>query len=134
MGLILLIIAITLEIVLTIPSLIFAIFRTVIKFEVTTGIRKLDNYFLDLAICVDQLGNVTAAPILNLTCIKSNGYQFGNTKETVSLVLAINLNYGKLTKFGKLLAKFLDLIDKDHLKKSIRSNYKYIEHFKKLEL
>lgn len=134
MGLILLIIAITLEAVFTIPSLIFAIFRTVIKFEVTKGIKKLDNYFLDLAISIDQLGNVTAAPILNLTCIKSNGYQFGNTKETVSLVLAINLNYGKLTKFGKILAKFLDLIDKDHLQKSIRSSHKYIEHFKKLEL
>ena len=134
MSIILLTIAIILEVLLTVPSILFAIFRTIFKFRFKEGVKKFNDYILDLAISIDQLGNVTAAPILNLTCIRSDGYQFGNTRETVSLVLAVNLNYGKLTTFGKVLAKFLDLIDKDHLRKAIRSNLKYIKQFKQLDL
>lgn len=128
MGFILFIISLILLTLLSGASFIFAFFRTVVKFK---SLKKFNNWFLDMAIAVDQLGNVMASPILNLTCIKSDGYQFGNTRETVSLVLAINNKRNKLTKFGTWLGNLLDLLDPNHLDKTLYYHTKYINNFKK---
>lgn len=125
MGLILLIVAIILTVLLLVPSIIFAIFRTVGKFEFNSGRKKLNEYFLKMAICIDQLGNVMAAPLLNLTCLKKKGHRFGETRETISLVLGYNSRLNNLTVFGESLGWLLNKIDNNHLEKAIEAHEKY---------
>ena len=43
----------------------------------------------------------------------------GNVNETISSVLGKNQRFGHLTKFGKVICKILDTIDKNHCEKSI---------------
>ena len=61
------------------------------------NVRK-KGYFLDTAINIDR---------------------FGNIDETISSVLGKNQRFGHLTKFGKVICKILDTIDKNHCEKSI---------------
>ena len=62
------------------------------------NVRK-KGYFLDTAINIDR---------------------FGNIDETISSVLGKNQRFGHLTKFGKVICKILDTIDKNHCEKSIQ--------------
>ena len=57
---------------------------------------------------------------LNKYLIKENSpFKFGNIDETISSVLGKNQRFGHLTKFGKVICKILDTIDKNHCEKSI---------------
>ncbi|MDH3322158.1 MAG: hypothetical protein OEM04_04160 [Flavobacteriaceae bacterium] len=76
-------------------------------------------YFLELAISIDQLGNVIMQHLLNLLWIRKTGYKFGNRDETISSVIGKNLKDGTLTSFGMLLSKILDAIDPNHSLDSI---------------
>lgn len=77
------------------------------------------EYFLNMAIGIDQLGNVLISPVANVLLIKKNGYQFGVIDETISSVLGKNQQFNTLRLPGRLIAGILDFIDKDHCKKSI---------------
>ena len=68
-------------------------------------------YFLELAISIDQLGNVIMQHLLNLIWIRKEGYKFGNRDETISSVIGKNLKDGTLSSFGMLFSKILDTID-----------------------
>lgn len=75
--------------------------------------------FFKIAISIDQLGNVVLAALLNDTLIKPySTYKFGNEDDTISAILGINFINKSLTFAGILLCKILDLIDKNHCKKS----------------
>ncbi|MGB5275215.1 MAG: NUDIX hydrolase, partial [Flavobacteriaceae bacterium] len=50
----------------------------------TKGIRGLGEYLLQIAISIDQLGNVMMQHLLNVLWIKKEGYRFGNRDETIS--------------------------------------------------
>jgi hypothetical protein len=88
------------------------------------GIVGLGEYLLQIAISIDQLGNVGMQHLLNLVWIKKSGYKFGNRDETISSALGRNNKLGTLTKFGKVIDKLLDFIDKNH---SLNSIDYYIE-------
>lgn len=51
------------------------------------GFRGAGEYLLQLAISVDQLGNVLMQHLLNLLWKKPAGYPFGNRDETISSAL-----------------------------------------------
>jgi len=50
---------------------------------------------------------------------KLTAFMIGNIDETISSVLGKNQRFGHLTKFGKVICKILDTIDKNHCEKSI---------------
>ena len=67
---------------------------------------------MELATSLDRLGNVFCFELFNIIIIKNREYPFGNSKETVSVVMAHNKN--NLTTFGKALWWVIDKIDKGH--------------------
>ena len=79
-----------------------------------------NDYFKSSAINIDKFGNREFRTSLNKTLIHENSpFKFGNIDETISSVLGKNQRYGHLTKFGKVICKILDTIDKNHCEKSI---------------
>jgi len=99
---------------------IYGIFHTLFK----NGFKGVGEYFLKIAISIDQLGNVLMQHLLNALWTKKGGYIFGNRDETISSALGKNKKLGTLTGFGKLVDAFLDTIDPNH---SLNSIDYYIE-------
>jgi hypothetical protein len=110
-GFILLIIALFLSVVLLPVGFAFQIIVTLFK--------GINTYLFTIAKSIDQLGNVVCADLFNTTLIKKGGYTFGNEDVTISHVLGMNKKINTLTITGKLLANFLNLIEKDHVEKAI---------------
>ena len=99
---------------------VYGILYTLFK----NGFKGVGEYFLKIAISIDQLGNVLMQHLLNALWIKKGGYTFGNRDETISSALGKNKKLGALTGFGKLIDAFLDRIDPNH---SLNSIDYYIE-------
>ena len=74
---------------------------------------------MNLAISLDQFGNVAMASLFNFLLIYSVVNTFGNPDETISSVLGKNKVNGTLTYLGKRLDALLNGIDKNHSIKSI---------------
>ena len=90
----------------------------------TKGLRGIGEYALQMAISIDQLGNVLMQHLFNWLWITKNGYKFGNRDETISSALGKNKQLGTLTGFGRLIDGLLDTIDPNH---SLNSIDYYIE-------
>ena len=88
------------------------------------GFRGLGEYLLQIAISIDQLGNVMMQHLLNVLWIKKGGYKFGNRDETISSALGRNNQLRTLTGFGKVIDNLLGFIDANH---SLNSIDYYIE-------
>jgi hypothetical protein len=84
-------------------------------------LKTLSVYFLEVAISIDNTGNVMMQYLLNdLLLIKRQvTYYFGNKKETISSVIGKNSLTNTLSPLGKALNAFLNWIDKDHSFNSI---------------
>ena len=84
-------------------------------------LKTLSIYFLELAISIDNTGNVMMQYLLNdlLLIKRPTTYYFGNKKETISSVIGKNSLTNTLSPLGKALNAFLDWIDKDHSFNSI---------------
>jgi hypothetical protein len=72
-----------------------------------------------IAVSIDQLINKVCKELFNDILIKKEGYSFGKVDETISSVLGRNVLRGTLSSTGKVLVKFIDLLDKDHCVKHI---------------
>ena len=85
------------------------------------SVNSLSVYFLELALAIDNAGNVLMQHVLNdLLLIKNQKtYLFGNKMETISSVIGKNLLSHTLSKTGLALNAFLHWIDKDHSLNSI---------------
>ena len=79
------------------------------------------GYFKSSAVNLDRFGNSEFRTLFNLTLKKKEGYKFGNMEETISSVLGKNQRDNTLSFAGKVLAFILDLLDKNHCKKSIKT-------------
>ena len=93
-------------------------------------IKTLQIYFIEVALALDNAGNVIMQHILNDTLLdkNTNTYQFGNKKETISSVIGKNHLTNTLSRLGKALNAFLNFIDKDHSLNSIIYDVKaYLE-------
>jgi hypothetical protein len=78
-------------------------------------------YFLELALALDNAGNVLMQHVLNDALLIKNEktYLFGNKMETISSVIGKNLVTRTLSPLGLALNSFLHWIDKDHSLNSI---------------
>lgn len=114
-GILLFIISIVLFVFTGPIGLLFGIFKQLFS----KGINGLGVYFLELAISIDQLGNVLMQHLFNAVWIKKGGYKFGNRDETISSALGKNKQLDTLTGFGKTIDKLLDIIDPNHSLNSI---------------
>ena len=85
------------------------------------GFDCIINYFLELALALDNAGNVLMQHVLNDALLIKNEktYLFGNKMETISSVIGKNLVTHTLSTVGILLNTFLHWIDKDHSLNSI---------------
>lgn len=83
------------------------------------GLKGLGAYLLEMAISVDQLGNVMMQHLLNAVWIKKGGYPFGNRDETISSALGRNKQDQTLTGFGRGIDCILDRLDPNHSLNSI---------------
>ena len=84
-------------------------------------LKSLSVYFLEVAISIDNTGNVMMQHLLNdfLLIKQKETYYFGNKKETISSVIGKNSLTNTLSPLGKALNAFLNWIDKDHSFNSI---------------
>ncbi len=114
-GILLLIISIVLFIFTGPIGFVFGLLRELFK----TGLKGVGSYSLQLAIAIDQLGNVLMQHLFNAIWITKKGYRFGNRDETISSALGKNKQLNTLTGFGKFIDKILDLIDPNHSLNSI---------------
>ena len=111
-GLILLLIALTLFIPLTVLN-VFLVMKKHMSW------KALDGYFYQTAFDIDRFGNHNFRTLLNATLILESGYQFGDFRETISSVLGKNERDNTLSVLGKGLVAFLHWIDENHCQKSI---------------
>ena len=93
----------------------------VIRQSLVKRVHSLSVYFLELALALDNAGNVLMQHVLNDTLLIRNQktYLFGNKMETISSVIGKNLVTHTLNPAGILLNTFLHRIDKDHSLNSI---------------
>jgi hypothetical protein len=92
--------------------------------------KTLQIYFIEVALTLDNAGNVIMQHLLNDTLLIANQdtYLFGNKKETISSVIGKNHLTNTLSPLGKALNVFLNFIDKDHSLNSIIYDVKaYLE-------
>lgn len=93
-----------------------------ILYQVVTDLKGAGKYFFDIAVCIDQAGNVVCRKLLNLVMIKSDGHRFGNPDETISSAIGKNHADGTLTWCGWGLYRLLNKIEKDHSEKAIEED------------
>jgi len=93
----------------------------VIRQTFVKSVNSLSVYFLELALALDNAGNVLMQHVLNDALLIRNQktYLFGNKMETISSVIGKNLVTHTLSPTGILLNSFLHWIDKDHSLNSI---------------
>jgi hypothetical protein len=84
-------------------------------------LRLLSVYLLEVALVIDQAGNVIMQHLLNFALLKQSkkAYLFGNKNETISSVIGKNHVLGTLSFLGASLDKMLNFIDKNHSLDSI---------------
>ncbi|MEM0932743.1 MAG: hypothetical protein AAGJ12_09770 [Bacteroidota bacterium] len=128
-GILLFLVSIVLFVLTGPIGFIFALFHELFK----RGIHGVGEYGLQLAISIDQLGNVLMQHFFNALWIKKGGYKFGNRDETISSALGKNKQLETLTGFGKAIDWILDKIDPNHSLNSIDYHIEPLEeptHFK----
>jgi 8-oxo-dGTP diphosphatase len=99
----------------------FGFLYAVIRQSCLKSVNSLSVYFLELALALDNAGNVLMQHVLNdLLLVKNQKtYLFGNKMETISSVIGKNLLSHTLSPMGIALNAFLHWIDKDHSLNSI---------------
>ena len=83
--------------------------------------KSLNVYFIEVALVLDEVGNVTMQHLLNDILIIKNdqAYFFGRKDETISSVIGKNSLTNTLSPLGRALNSFLNFLDKDHSLNSI---------------
>lgn len=112
MGILLAIIAVILSMLIIPIGVIYEIL-TLIRFS------KISDYFFNIAVSIDQLGNVSCQGLFNDILITKDGFKFGDPDETISSVLGRNYQTKTLTGLGNSIRWILDRIEEDHCVKSI---------------
>lgn len=102
---------------------------TIIRQLFVNKFKTLILYFTEIALVLDEAGNVVMQHILNdfLLVKKRDTYYFGNKKETISSVIGKNYLTQTLSPIGLALNSFLNFIDKGHSLNSIMYDIKVWE-------
>lgn len=136
-SLLLVVIAILLLVILT-P---FALLITIVVSIINTNGIYLVRYFKDIALSLDQLGNVICNVLFTYTLLKKDAvFVFGNVDETISSVLGKNKVDNNLTKVGLFLDYLLHLLEENHTIKyidkvnnEIRDEEEHLKPFKNIK-
>jgi len=108
---------------LLIPAVITTLVMSFFRTKVGEGFLNVSQYLREVAVSVDQLGNVVCSDLFDVTLIKrKQGYRFGNPDETISGVLGKNQRLNTLSKVGKALNFILNKLDPNHSIKSIEDD------------
>ena len=108
----------TLLLVITAPlGFVYALIRQ----TCSSKAKSLNIYFIEMALVLDEVGNVTMQHFLNDTLLITSPatYYFGNKSETISSVIGKNSLTNTLSPLGRALNTFLNFLDKDHSLNSI---------------
>ena len=96
---------------------------TIIKSAILLDIDYIKNYFMKMAISLDQFGNVAMARLFNILLITSSSENlFGNPDETISSVLGKNKINHTLAPLGIALDSILNRLDNNHSINSIEKD------------
>ena len=126
-GIFLLFIALFSTLIISILSIVISLVYYLFSFNWQLGLSKFGEYAYKMALSIDQFANVSVQNLLNWLLIRKgniNFYSFGDEDDTVSYVIAMNQRMLSLNNFGKFWAWFLDYVDEDHLKKTIKNKDK----------
>ncbi len=106
---------------LVITTAPFGFLYAIIRQAFSSKSKSLNVYFIEVALVLDEVGNVMMQHFLNDTLlIKSPAtYYFGNKSETISSVIGKNSLSNTLSPLGRALNSFLNFLDKDHSLNSI---------------
>ncbi|PJB12531.1 MAG: hypothetical protein CO119_05960 [Flavobacteriales bacterium CG_4_9_14_3_um_filter_40_17] len=129
MGIILFLVAILLSAISLPIGFSYFILKCITTFQFKKFGIRFNQYFLKVAVSIDQMGNVAMQELFNDWLIKNREYPFGNEDETISSVIGKNLKYGNLTSLGKALNAILNFLDPNHSLNSIE----YLTELKKAE-
>jgi hypothetical protein len=117
LGIILFIVAVIMLWILSPIFIIYAIIRKIFN------LKKLGEYFHNVAFSIDQLGNTMGAPIMNDFLLKKESPKlYGNPDETISHVTGVNYKAQTLTDFGYFVAHTLDALDPNHVTKAANND------------
>lgn len=101
--------------ILLLIAIIISVILFPIGFILSLFYSNRKKYLYNIAVGIDQLGNIVCAQLFNITLIyPSSIHKFGNIDETISSVIGKNKRANTLTMVGRLLDKLLDAIDKNH--------------------
>lgn len=121
MSIILFIIALVLVIGLGVIFLPLAFIYYLVTLKWKEGFKAFERWVLKIAKSLDQLGNVLCSVPFKYIFLKKGVDWLEDEDLTVSYVIAIMKNEGKLSIVGRCLAWLLNFLDKDHLKKAIEN-------------
>ena len=118
--------------VLLITTAPFGFLYALVRQIIVEKTKSLNLFFIEVALVLDEAGNVVMQHLLNDTLLikNTNTYYFGNMKETISSVIGKNSLTNTLSFLGKLLNNFLNFIDKGHSLNSIIYDVKLWEENK----
>ncbi|QJD79565.1 hypothetical protein [Spirosoma rhododendri] len=115
----LLFIALVLALLFFPAGILTTLIRSLIRWKRVSFSAYIAQAARSLALSIDRMGNVVCSDLLELTMTRDTGnYLFGNSVETISLVLGMNKHLGTLTRFGTGLAWLLNLIDPGHVERA----------------
>lgn len=115
MGILLTLVAATLSIIFYPIALIYSLFRY-------SKFSYFFKHYFNIALSIDQAGNVVCQYLLNDIMIKKGGSEFGNTDESVSSVIGKNQETNTLTLVGKGLNWILNSLQSNHSVKAIEQD------------
>ena len=84
-------------------------------------LRSVGNYFWQIAVAIDELGNTVCQDLFNNIMRKRGGHRFGNSNETVSYVLGVLKQEDKLLPIGRVVSWLLNKIDKHHVEDAVKN-------------
>mgnify|MGYP006906253265 CR=1 FL=1 len=101
-------------------GVLYSLLTLPFKMSCKSLILRWHQYFMKMAVSIDQLGNVVLQDLFNDLLLLPNSHQrFGNEDETISSVLGKNKKNNSLSGVGKTLAQLLDRLDPNHVLDSI---------------
>ncbi len=106
---------------LVITTAPFGFLYAIIRQTISAKSKSLNIYFIEVALVLDEVGNVMMQHFLNDTLLitSTETYYFGNKSETISSVIGKNSLTNTLSPLGRALNSFLNFLDKDHSLNSI---------------
>jgi hypothetical protein len=119
MGFLLLLVAIVFGIPIIFIGAIYGFIYNLVTLKWIGGFKRMDKIAGSVAYVIDVLGNVVGQDMLNqLFLTKESTHKFGSGDESISAVLGYNKRTNTLSNGGRFMARFLNMIDPNHVEKA----------------